>query len=52
MYKVHLNSSTGSWPCGATNPRETSDYPDDVTCHLCKKWLDNQVARGKDGVPA
>ncbi|GAA1149960.1 hypothetical protein MOX01_23200 [Microbacterium oxydans] len=51
MYKVHLNSTSGYWPCGATSPHETSDNLDDVTCHLCKKWIDDQIARGNSGIP-
>ncbi len=35
MYKVHLESDSGYYPCGASNPRLTSADPDEVTCHLC-----------------
>jgi hypothetical protein len=36
MYKIHLESDSGFYPCGATNPHLTSDDPDEVTCHLCR----------------
>lgn len=48
MLKVHMASTSGYWPCGATNPALTSDNDDEVTCHLCKKnrdWaVDNREA--------
>ncbi|TFD45383.1 hypothetical protein E3T55_18785 [Cryobacterium frigoriphilum] len=34
-YKVHLESSSGFYPCGISNPHLTSGDPDEVTCHLC-----------------
>lgn len=37
MYKTHLESDSGFYPCGATNPHSTSNNPDEVTCHLCRK---------------
>lgn len=37
VYKVHLESHSGFYPCGASNPQLTSDNPNDVTCHLCRK---------------
>lgn len=40
MHKVHIASDSGYWPCGATDPHLTSDDPDEVTCHLCKKNLE------------
>ncbi|BCW18371.1 hypothetical protein NtRootA9_10790 [Arthrobacter sp. NtRootA9] len=37
VYKVHLESHSGFYPCGATSPQLTSDNLNEVTCHLCRK---------------
>lgn len=40
MYKIHLESDSGFYPCGATNPHLTSNDSDEVTCHLCRKRVE------------
>lgn len=37
IQKIHLESDSGFYPCGATNPKLTSDDPTKVTCHLCHR---------------
>lgn len=50
-------SNTDAWreegllPCGITNPVALSDDPSEVTCYLCRKWLEgaglHQPPRGE-----
>lgn len=39
-YKIHVESDSGFYPCGATNPHRTSADPNEVTCHLCRKHVE------------
>lgn len=44
MNKIHLESNSGFYPCGATNPHLTSNVTEEVTCHLCRRraeWKDD-----------
>lgn len=47
-YKVHMASTSGYWPCGATDPRLTSEDPNEVTCVLCKKNRDWSAAHRQE----
>lgn len=44
-YKIHVESDSGFYPCGATNPHRTSADPSEVTCHLCRKHVEWMARR-------